>query len=66
MSTILHSQQFESDYIFGTAEPLCLDPSPAVTVIKNNLQRRKNPLHTRAVKRSESNELFLLYMCLLE
>jgi len=44
-------QQFESDYIFGTAEPLCLDPSPAVTVIKNNLQRRKNPLHTRAVKR---------------
>jgi len=42
---------FASGLIMATSEPLCLDPSPVVAVIKNELERRRNPFFTSSVRR---------------
>ena len=41
----------ESYLVLATAEPLCLDPSPTVQVLKNLLDDRKRTFKTHAVKR---------------
>ncbi|XP_076811163.1 uncharacterized protein LOC143454932 isoform X1 [Clavelina lepadiformis] len=42
----------ESYLVLATAEPLCLDPSPTVQVLKNLLDDRKRTFKTHAVKRT--------------
>lgn len=41
----------ESLMTLATAEPLCLDISPTVAIVKNKIQRRKGRFNTRPMKR---------------
>ena len=60
MNIISSSQDFsaedrlslESQLILATAPPLCLDPNPAVGIMINNLQHKKQRLSTVPLRRT--------------
>ncbi|XP_070196914.1 transcription factor SPT20 homolog isoform X2 [Littorina saxatilis] len=44
--------QLEGELLLGTSEPLCLDPSPAVTMVATEMTRRQKMFNEPSIKRS--------------
>lgn len=50
-SSFCNRLALESYLILSSSEPLCLDPSPTVGLIKNLAQQRAKPFKTHTLKR---------------